>query len=167
MSFESRMAQAQAFEAEVSAELTLRGWDVASFGQGLLTREARQILGHHAHAQHRWLPDMVAYHPRRDRHAMIDAKSCAGPNYSIEKSSLSALVEHEQTAVMPVYIVFSDWATIRATELWDLTDTSVCRTGPPPTRGSGTPYWLIRKGAIHTSFDDVFGTPQIEGNGAT
>jgi hypothetical protein len=160
MSFAARLAEAHAFEDEVHAALEQRGWIVEPYGQALLTPQARRILGGDAHAQHRWLPDLIAYHERRATRVLIDAKAGDGPSYAVEKSALSALSEHEGNALMPLYIVFRDWRVVRACELMAATDdTRICRTGPPPSRGSGTPYWLFRKGSFPRTFDNTFGRP--------
>lgn len=156
--FADRLSVAEQWEAAVAAALVERGWKAERYGQALLTPEARRILRGDPHAQHRWIPDLLAYHKQRASRVLIDAKASRGPNYTIEKSALSALVEHERTALMPLYIVFHDWCVARACELWEITeDARICRTGPPPIAGSGTPYWLIRKGALPRTFDSTFG----------
>lgn len=156
--FRHRLADAEEFEHAVADALRERGWLVEPFGQALLTPTARDILRGDPNAQHRWLPDLLAYRPARGTRVLVDAKASGAPNYAIEKDALSALVEHERTALMPVYVVFSDWHVARACELWEIVDDErYCRTGPYYGRGSGTPYWLIRKGALPRTFDNTFG----------
>jgi len=163
MGFAARLEFAEAWEREVAAAIEARGWAVEPYGQALLTEAARQMLRRDPHAQHRWLPDLLAHHQGKAVSVLVDAKNSNGPNYAIEKSALAALVAHEANALMPLYIVFSDWAVVRACELWEIVDDErIARTGSYRGSGSGTPFWVIRKGMLPRTFDSTFGS--VNGN---
>jgi hypothetical protein len=161
VSFAARLELAEAWEHEVAAALEARGWAVEPYGQALLTEAARRMLRLDPHAQHRWLPDLLAHHPDKAVSVLVDAKTGDGPNYAIEKSALAALVAHEANALMPLYIVFHDWHVARACELWEIVDDErIARTGVYQGRGSGTPFWVIKKGNLPRTFDSTFGSVQ-------
>ncbi len=154
--FAERLALAEQWEAEVADKLRAYGWEVEQYGQALYSRRVQMMLKRESNATDRWRPDLIAC--RKYVTVYVDAKTrqSESANHSIEKSSLSAMVSHDQAGSIPVYLVFSNWSCIRVLDLWERTDTKDCWAGAPSKNGSGTPYWVIPKRSIRQNLESVF-----------
>ena len=148
--WKERIALATALETQIIERLNATGWQAFQFGQGQLPQECRDRLirfedGARRPSLLRWLPDIITFCERANGSvfvALIDAKTCLSdtPNYSIESSSIETAEVITDKLYTPVFFVFGDFMVLTPRETRQRG-----RQGPPPKRGSGTPYMLIEK----------------------
>lgn len=153
-SFEDRLAVGIEHEQRVAEELTLRGWAVSPWGQGVLDEGTRAALQATESAL-RWTPDLVA--ARGEVVVLVDAKCSLSPHTGRHSVARDAVRAHLQSATLydvPVYYVFSDLGVMTPHEVL-----AVGRTGPHLTIGRRGPYYLI-PGGLCRPFDDVFGSAE-------
>ena len=146
----------QAHEQAVRERLSLYGWDVQPWGQGLLTDSIRASIQHQfPPVLWRWIPDLIA--ARGKRVWLIDPKSeqrFDTPNFTIEQSAYQA---HCAMAVLGLRIVYV-FADFRCNTPEGLKVVHHSIGDRQQTGGSGTPFLLIRK-AEQFGFDEFFGPP--------
>ena len=140
-------------EQHVAEELTIRGWTVNPWGQGVLTEEVRFALKS-SDSYLRWTPDLVA--ARGESVVLIDCKarmtSSASNRNSIERAAVKAHLQFSAWTDLPVYYVFDNLKVLTPHDV--LTSG---RAGPHTRVGSGAPYYLVPD-ALAKAFDALFGT---------
>lgn len=152
MTFEQRLAFGEAHEQHVAEELTLRGWEVSRWGQGILGPQTRQAL-RHTDGSFRWQPDLVA--ARDDIVVMIDCKcrmtSKATDRHAVERAAVKAHRLLIAADDLPLYYVFDDLGVLTPDDVL-----AAGRLGPHTRLGSGAPYYLVST-TVARPFDDLFG----------
>lgn len=150
--WQQRKAAGDAHEQYVAEELTLRGWEVNAWGQGVLTRTVRGALGR-TDSSLRWTPDLVAV--RGEVVALIDCKSRmtsgSTDRHAVERAAVKAHLQLAAWTDLPVYYVFDDLGVLTPHDVL-----MAGRIGPHTRVGSGAPYYLIGRG-LDRPFDDIFG----------
>lgn len=128
-------------ESAVHERLESEGWNVQSWGQGILTDEIRQaFLGSPRLVMWRWTPDLIA--TRGSLLRLVDAKSdlrSDTPNFSLEVAAWATHTSMAQLGV-PIIYVWPDFTVntpggIIVKEFRD----------GQGANGSKTPFVLIRK----------------------
>lgn len=151
-SWKQRKAVGDALEQIVAEELTLRGWTVNPWGQGILTAPVRGAL-HRTDSSLRWTPDLVA--ARGEIVAFVDCKgqmtSGTTNRHCIERAAVRAHLQLAALTELPVYYVFDGLGVLTPHDVL-----MAGRVGPHTTVGSGAPYYLIGT-ALDRAFDDIFG----------
>lgn len=150
-SFQQRLTIGLAHEQRVAEELTLRGWTVSAWGQGVLTDPVRAALQGTDSAL-RWTPDMIA--ARGEVVLLVDAKCATSPDsgrHAVSRDAVRAQLQFAAWTDTPVYYVFSDLGVLTPHEVL-----AVGRTGPHLSVGRRGPYYLLPAGMCRP-FDDVFG----------
>ncbi|MDX5563746.1 hypothetical protein PYK79_10825 [Streptomyces sp. ID05-04B] len=150
--WQQRKAVGDAHEQYVAEELTLRGWEVNAWGQGVLTRSVRGAL-RRTDSSLRWTPDLVA--ARGEIVALIDCKSRmtsgASDRHAVERAAVKAHLQLAAWTDLPVYYVFDDLGVLTPHDVL-----MAGRLGPHTRVGSGAPYYLIGT-QLDRRFDDIFG----------
>ena len=148
-----RKAVGDLLEQRVAEELTLRGWHVNPWGQGILTSPVRQALKH-ADSYLRWTPDLIA--ACGELVVMIDCKgrmtSSDSNRHSIERAAVRSHMQLTAWTDLPVYYVFDNLGVLTPHDIL-----TIGRIGPHTRVGSGAPYYLIGTG-MDRPFDDIFGS---------
>jgi hypothetical protein len=151
-SWNARKAVGDALEQTVAEELTLRGWTVNPWGQGILTGPVRGAL-HRTDSSMRWMPDLVV--ARGEIVALIDCKgqmtSGTTQRHCIERAAVRAHLQLAAWMELPVYYVFDSLGVLTPHDV-----VMAGRMGPHTNVGSGAPYYLIGTG-LDRPFDDIFG----------
>lgn len=150
--FQQRLAHGEAHEQYVAEELTPRGWEVNSWGQGLLGPKTREAL-RHTDSMLRWQPDLIA---AKDGFAvMIDCKSRMTSKTTDRHAVERAAVKVHRSLIadndLPLYYVFDDLGVLTPHDVL-----AAGRLGPHTRIGSGAPYYLVPTG-LARPFDDIFG----------
>lgn len=139
-------------EQRVAEELTVRGWHVNPWGQGVLTAPVRAALRATDSAL-RWTPDLVA--ARGEDLTLVDCKgrasSSATGRHAVERAAVRAHLQLTAWIDLPIYYVFDDLTVLTAHDVL-----TAGRVGPHTRIGSGAPYYLI-DGGLADPFDSVFG----------
>lgn len=154
--WEQRKAAGDDHEQRVAKALEEHGWEVARWGQSILTDRIRATL---SQSESRWkhFPDLVA--ARDGDIVTIDAKdrmrSTETGRYAISRGCLSFGLQFLAAFGIPVFYVFGNLTVLTPPEVQ-----SYGRVGP---RARGGAYYLINGHLAHP-FDDVFGAPE-EGRG--
>lgn len=152
-SWNARKAAGDILEQRVAEELTLRGWEVNPWGQGVLTAPVRGALKR-TDSSLRWTPDLVA--ARGEIVVLIDCKgrmtSSASNRHSIERAAVKAHLQFAAWTDLPVYYVFDNLGVLTPHDVL-----TAGRVGPHTRVGSGAPYYLVGTGADRP-FDAVFGS---------
>lgn len=147
-----RKAVGDVHEQRVAEELTLRGWEVNPWGQGILTGCVRGAL-RRTDSSLRWTPDLVA--ARGEIIALIDCKSrmTSGESdrHAVERAAVKAHLQLAAWTDLPVYYVFDNLGVLTPHDIL-----MAGRLGPHTRVGSGAPYYLIGTG-LDRPFDDIFG----------
>lgn len=151
--WERRKAKGDAHEQYVAEELTLRGWEVNPWGQGILTHPVRGAL-RRTDSSLRWTPDLVA--ARGEVVVLIDCKSRmtsgASGRHAVERAAVKAHLQLCAWTDLSIYYVFDNLGVLTPHDVL-----MAGRIGPHTRVGSGAPYYLIGTG-LDRPFDDVFGT---------
>jgi hypothetical protein len=136
-------------EGRVANELNARGWEVALWGQGILSEEIRRVV-----SRTRWknFPDLVG--AREGDLVTVDAKermsSAETGRYAISRECVAFGLQFVAAFGVPVFYVFGNLGVLTPQEVM-----SYGHVGP---RGMGGSYYLIN-GRLAHQFDDVFGSP--------
>lgn len=140
-------------EQHVAEELTLRGWTVNPWGQGILTHPVRAVL-RNTDSSLRWTPDLVA--ARGENVVLIDCKarmtSSASERHAVERAAVKAHLQYCAWTDLPLYYVFDTLGVLTPHDVL-----SAGRIGPHTRVGSGAPYYLVSS-SLARPFDAVFGT---------
>lgn len=150
--WEQRKQVGEAHERRVAEEMRSRGWEVAQWGQAILTPGIREALWQ---SESRWrhFPDLVA--ARDGDVAAIDGKdrlhSTTTDRYAVSRKCVSFGLQFIAAFGIPIFYVFGN--------LGVLTPTEVQSYGTLGPRGRGGAYYLVPERIGH-HFDDVFGAPQ-------
>jgi hypothetical protein len=151
--WEQRKMVGEAHEVRIAEEMTARGWEVAPWGQGVLTPPIREAL---TRSGSRWkhFPDLVA---ARDGEVItVDGKdrmrSTDTDRYAVSRECVSFGLQFLAAFGIPIFYVFGN--------LGVLTPTEVQSYGTLGPRVRGGAYYLV-PGRIAHHFDDVFGVPEI------
>lgn len=151
-SFQQRKAIGDAQEHYVAEQLTLRGWEVNFWGQGLLTRNLRDAL-RGTDSFIRWIPDLIA--SKGKELVLIDCKSRMTSRntgrHAVERAAVHAHLQLVAWTGLPVYYVFDDLGVLAPHDVL-----IAGQEGPHSVVGSGSPYFLI-SGSIARRFDVLFG----------
>lgn len=154
--WEARKAAGDELEQRVAEELTIRGWAVSPYGQGIFDPVIRAALGKTPSAI-RWQPDLIA--ARGDLVVLIDCKgrmtSTTSNRHTIERDAVQAHLQYSGLAGLPVYYVFDDLGVLTPHEVL-----TAGRMGPHTQMGSGAPYYLIAS-ALARPLDSVFGSYEM------
>jgi hypothetical protein len=154
--FDGRLGPHEVLCSLIKMDLRRKGWIVESFGQGQLSAATRMALCTCVDSEGqptalRWLPDLLAVCGHVA--VLIDAKSGerwrTTGNLDIEKAALAAAVRFSHALKVDVYFIFTDGSAISARELDRCAKWDVSWRG----RGSGTPFWLFRKGDTRPCLD--------------
>jgi hypothetical protein len=140
-------------EQRVAEELTLRGWTVNRWGQGVFTEPVRRAL-RRTDSPIRWTPDLVAVF--LNSWVLIDCKgrmtSTTSKRHAIQRDAVKAHLQYVAWTYLPVYYVFDDLGVLSPH------DVLTCgRVGPHTRVGSGAAYYLVPE-SLTRPFDAVFGT---------
>lgn len=150
--WETRKTVGDIHEQCVAEELALRGWEVSSWGQGLLGPAAREALRHTDSAL-RWQPDLIA--ARGDSVVMVDCKSRMTSSRTGRHAVERAAVKVHRSLIadmdLPLYYVFENLGVLTPEDVL-----SAGRLGPHTRVGSGAPYYLVDSG-MDRLFDEIFG----------
>lgn len=164
MSFQERLAAAEAHERAVQRRLEAAGWTVVPFGQGQLPAEMRDAL-RRVKTPARWLPDLLAARRvgRRTVAVFVDAKTGRADtaNYDIEWECVLSLVRFAKFSRLPVVFVMHDFGVLYP-EFVRFVSRHGVRTGHGG-KGSGTPYCLVRK-TLAAPFDSFMMNMQTIAN---
>jgi hypothetical protein len=151
-SFQQRKAIGDAHEQYVAEQLTLRGWEVNLWGQGLLTRKLQDAL-RGTDSFIRWSPDLIA--AKGKDLVLIDCKSRMTSRntgrHAIERAAVYAHLQLVAWTRLPVYYVFDDLGVLAPHDVL-----IAGQEGPHSIAGSGSPYFLI-SGSTARRFDGLFG----------
>ncbi|WP_055567766.1 hypothetical protein [Streptomyces atriruber] len=151
-SFQQRKAAGDAHEQYVAEQLTMRGWDVSPWGQGLLTEQIQDAL-RKTDSFIRWIPDLIA--AKETDLALIDCKtrmtSRSTGRHAVERAAVHAHAQLVAWTLLPVYYVFDDLDVLTPHDVL-----TTGRQGPHSIAGSGAPYFLIPATDTHR-FDSLFG----------
>jgi hypothetical protein len=151
-SWKTRKEVGDALEQTVAEELTLRGWTVNPWGQGILTGPVRGAL-HRTDTALRWTPDLVA--ARGEIVVFIDCKgqmtSGTTDRHCIERAAVRAHLQLVALMELPVYYVFDGLGVLTPHEVM-----MAGRIGPHTNVGSGAPYYLV-SAQLARPFDRIFG----------
>ncbi|MGW0702258.1 hypothetical protein ACWD0A_23660 [Streptomyces sp. NPDC002867] len=157
-SFQIRKAIGDAHELRVTQQLTLRGWHVSPWGQGVMGEPIRRAL-HGTGSCLRWTPDLIAACGRQI--VLIDCKSRmtsrASRRHAIERAAVMAHLQLVAWTQLPIYYVFDNLDLLTPCDALTLG-----HQGPRSAVGSGTLYVLV-PAARSLHFDDVFGVPDHSG----
>lgn len=156
MGFEDRLNHAVSWENEVRERLEQIGFITNKYGQGVQLepefRNAIRRMNANLTAQFvRYLPDWVVAIKDKSCY-LVEAKSDMSntPNYSYECASYDMGIKLHSIGV-DVIVVFSGW---KADFIYNLTIKKY-KKDPRKTKGSGTPFGLIKKESVPL-FDDFF-----------
>ncbi|WP_078940541.1 hypothetical protein [Streptomyces cellulosae] len=163
-SFQQRKAIGDAHERYVAEQLTVRGWEVDPWGQGLLSGRLQGAL-RRTDSFIRWFPDLIA--AKGEDLVLIDCKggmtSRKTDRHAVERAAVRAHLQLVAWTGLPVYYVFDGLG------VWAPHDVLIAgRKGPHSTAGSGAPYFLISASGARC-FDDLFGAseaPFVSGTAA-
>ncbi|MFF1716921.1 hypothetical protein [Streptomyces sp. NPDC058268] len=151
-SFQQRKAVGDAHERYVAEQLTVRGWQVSPWGQGLLTHQIQDALGA-TDSFIRWIPDLIA--AKDTDLVLIDCKSRmtsrSTGRHAVERAAVHAHVQLVAWTLLPVYYVFEDLDVLAPHDVL-----IAGQQGPHSITGSGAPYFLIPAKAARR-FDVLFG----------
>lgn len=149
--WEQRKAVGDAHEARVAGEFEQLGWDVAAWGQSVLTAPIREALSL-SNSRWRYFPDLVA--ARQGDIVTIDGKdkmySTQSDRYAISVKCVSFGLQFLAAFDIPLFYVFGNMGVLTPTEV-----KSYGTLGP---RGRGGAYYLV-PGRLAHPFGDVFGLP--------
>ncbi|MBO0651311.1 hypothetical protein J1792_00390 [Streptomyces triculaminicus] len=152
-SFHDRKAVGDAHELRVAQELTVRGWDVAAWGQAILTDVVSRAL-RGTDSSLRWTPDLIAAQEKRV--VLVDCKgrmkSRDTGRHSVQRDAVMAHLQLTAWTRLPVIYVFDDLGVLTPMDIL-----LSGRHGPHSPIGSGTAYYFI-PAERSTPFDEVFGT---------
>lgn len=147
--WQERKLVGDAHEKRVSEELRARGWDVARWGQGVLSPAICAAISRSG-SPWRYFPDLVA--TRSDDLVTIDCKdrmpSRPSLRYSIKRDCVWFGLQFSAVFKIPLFYVFGNLGVLTPTEIHAY-----------PTPGTPTPtgaYFIINGTRAHR-FDDVFG----------
>lgn len=151
-SFQQRKAIGDAHEQYVAEQLTVRGWEVTLWGQGILTKRIQDAL-RKTDSFIRWIPDLIA--AKDTDLVLIDCKSRmtsrSTGRHAVERAAVHAHVQLVAWTLLPVYYVFDDLDVLTPHDVL-----TAGREGPHSIAGSGAPYFLISANAARR-FDGLFG----------
>lgn len=159
-SFNERFDPAREWEQKLRDKLRERGWKADLFGQGQLSDEWRHLLRGYADSYQRpalvrWMPDIITIVPTDlNTLAFIDAKTGTGNtgNYSVEINAHQAAKAFEDVFHVRVLFVWEDGGVLTTDDI----EMRHCkRHDGDGTRGSGTPFYLV-KNRFAAVFKDVF-----------
>lgn len=147
-----RKAIGDAFEQRIAEELTINGWHVSPWGQGILNKPVRAAL-RNTDSSMRWTPDLVA--ARGEIVCMIDCKasmtSDGTSRHAVERAAVKAHLQLSAWTDLPMYYVFDNMGVLTPHDVL-----MAGRKGPHTRVGSGAPYYLIST-LIDRPFGQVFG----------
>ncbi len=158
-SFANRIGRATEKEKADAARLEKLGFKVYPFGQSLFPDEARAFLRKQKHLYLRWLHDLLAIRIKDGWPILVDSKIGRKDtqNWVLEKDAHDAhRLQLPALGVTSVYI-WPDGCSCSYVE--DLTD-EVLIDGSYHGKGSGTPFWLVRK-ELTRPLDTVLGSDII------
>lgn len=145
MSFSDRIHHGIAHERACLERLENEGWTVQPWGQGILTDEIRNSLRDaHGTIMWRWTPDLIAV--RNNEIRLVDPKSDIRADTEFFSLEVAAWATHTFMRVLglPVIYVWQDFSVN-----WPDGIEVVRFSEGTGTRGSGTPFVLIRKTDQH------------------
>jgi hypothetical protein len=152
-SFQQRKEVGDAHEQYVAEQLTLRGWEVNPWGQGLLTRKLQDAL-RVTDSFIRWIPDLIA--AKGKDLVLIDCKarmtSRNTGRHAVERAAVHAHLQLVAWTRLPVYYVFDDLGVLSPHDVL-----IAGQEGPHSVAGSGSPYFLISRSNARR-FDGLFGS---------
>ena len=101
----------------------------------------------------RWFPDLIATNGKEACLIEVKSTKAGNHNWAIEKMSLKVAMQLNNFFGIRIVYAFVDSGG-QIEQLIDYTDLAQLpkRTGPPPRRGSGTPYWLMKRPKVVDEF---------------
>ena len=157
VTFGARMSTGLVHEHDVAAALRAMKCKVQPFGRGEWSEISDEMTGRVVTLRH--APDLIVV--RQGKFCLVDCKASTpnhfdSPNVIIEADSLTALTSWSQMLDIPAIVVWHDMTFDSVESINHLQTKELRNEG----RGSGTPYWLVRRKDLSGRHLSVLGRGQ-------